>query len=170
MNADTVLQDLATAIYELPLSAVRERPDYPALSSPLDIAILLIDCDTELAMNGILGFLENRTGAHLEATVGALLSIGAARAAAKLTAIQEIMRQYEVTWEKLRGDFAGTREFQISSFSTLHEQESFATAVSEADPVPIFQRQKEEDVYQLLCDYLDARLDELNAEIAKGRA
>ena len=170
MNADTMLQDIAATIYELPLSAVRERQDYPTLSCPLDIAILLIDCDTEIAVNGILGFLENRTGAHLEATIRALLAIGASRDAARLAAIQEIMRKHEVTWEKLRADFEGTREFQISSFSKLHGQESFATAVCEADPVSIFQGPKEEDVYQLLCDYLDARLDHLNAEIKTRRA
>lgn len=170
MNADTILQDIASKIYELPLSAVRERRGYPSLGSPLDIAILLIDCDTEIAMNGILGFLENSSGAHLDATIHALSAIGASREAAKLAAIQTIMREHGVTWVDLRGDFEGVLEFRISSFSELHGREVFAKAVCEADEVSIFQGPKEEDVYRLLCDYLDERLPQFNAEIKSRTA
>jgi hypothetical protein len=167
MNADTIIQEIGCRLYEPPLSAVRVRDDFPSLASPLDIAILLIDCDTEIAMNGLLGFLENLTGAHLDATVRALALIGAERTARQFADIQEIMRRHCVSWDGLRSDFKGSKEFEISSFSALHGREAFTREVSEISAVSLFQSGSVEDVYRLLCDYLDANLDQLNAEIQK---
>jgi hypothetical protein len=44
---------------------VRDEADYPDLDNPLHFAMLAIACDTEIAMNGMLGFLENMTGRHV---------------------------------------------------------------------------------------------------------
>ena len=62
MTADEIIQELGGKIYARPLSLVRDEPSYPDLANPLHLIILLVDCDTEVMMNGMLGFLENMTG------------------------------------------------------------------------------------------------------------
>ena len=120
MNAEEIIQDLAIKIYEKPLSQVREECNFPNLDSPLHLAMLLLDCDTEISMNGMLGFLENLTGRHLAPTIEALERIGAPKSAELLRAVQSCMKKHGVTWAKLRGDFEGTVEYQITSFRQLH--------------------------------------------------
>lgn len=169
MTADVTLQELATRIYESPLSAIRRRSDFPDLRSPLDIAVLLIDCDTEIAMNGILGFLENSTGQHLESTASALTLIGAPQAAARLTAVRDLMRRHGVTWQNLREDFEKMSEYQVTSFRELHGRQEFARDVCEAAGTStLFESSLSEDVYGRLCDYLDSRIGFLASEIEKA--
>jgi hypothetical protein len=170
MTADATLQELATRIYESPLSAIRRRSDFPNLDSPLDIAVLLIDCDTEIAMNDILGFLENSTGEHLESTASALTLIGAPQAAARFTAVRDIMRRHGVTWQNLRDDFKTASEYQVTSFRELHGREEFIKEVcAAAGTSALFESSPSEDVYSKLCDYLDSRIGVLASEIEKAR-
>jgi len=170
MSADLLLQDLAVRIYEPPLSGVRDRDDYPDLRSPLDVAVLLIDCDTELAMNSVLGFLENSTGMHLDATIDALIAIGASLAAARLTAVRDVMRRHGVTWRMLRQDFERVSEFQITTFSDMHGRDAFAREVCEvAGAATLFESSPDEDVYRILCDYLDQRFELLTSEIERKK-
>jgi len=170
MTADDVIQKAAGKIYQPPLSSVRYESDFPDLANPFHLLILLIDCDTEIMMNGILGFLENMTGRHLVPTIEALQLIGAFATANQLQQIQDCMTRHGVTWQQLRGDFEGSREFEITSFRKLHgpRLDSFA---SEARAIgrgfSLFYSSSAESAYELLCSYLQSRLIELQREIAK---
>jgi hypothetical protein len=174
MNADALLQELAVEIYQPLLSDLRDEADYPNLSNPLHVAVLLIDCDTEISMNGMLGFLENSTGRYLPETTEALKVIGAQKAAAVFQAIQACMVKHGVSWERLRSNFEGTTEFQVTSFRKLHGErlDSFATeVVGLVGHFSLFNTHySPEDAYGALCEYLDGRLDELRQEIDKRRA
>lgn len=171
MNADSIIQELSTEIYEYPLSKVRDEISYPDLTNPLHLIILLIDCDTEIDMNGMLGFLENPTGRHLGRTAAALKLIGAPKSAALLESIESCMTRHAVTWDRLRGDFAGTVEYQITSFRELHggALDAFAGEVgSLAGHFSLFNtRYSLENSYAALCGYLDGRVRELRCEIEK---
>jgi hypothetical protein len=171
MDADGIIQELGTKIYEAPLSGVRSEENYPDLTNPLHLATLLIDCDTEVDMNGMLGFLENSTGRHLSRTAEALRLIGAPRSAALLESIQSCMTKHGVTWEGLRGDFAGGAEYQVTSFRELHGEalDAFASEVGGlAGRFSLFNRHYAlEDSYGALCRYLDNRMLELRGEIDK---
>lgn len=172
-GAEAWLEQLATSIYEPPLSEVRDRPGYPELENPLHLAILLLDADTEISMQGVLGFLENSTGRHLGATREALLKIGAFRSAALFTAIEDCMARHGVTWERLRGHFAGTQEFEITSFAALHPgSKGFADEVSAlAGRFQLFNAHgRPEDVYALLSEYLEPRVDRLQLEVTRARS
>lgn len=169
MDADALIQEIAGRIYSEPFSNIREEEGYPNLSNPLHVTVLLIDCDTEITMNGMFGFLENRTGQHLEQTIQALNQIGAPTAATLFQSIADCMRKHDVTWRKLRGDFEGVKEFQVTSFREFHgdEFDAFADDVCKlSQGFSLFDSdQSGNNSYVALCDFLQSRLDQLNAEI-----
>ena len=173
MNADALIQELTVQIYQTPLSGVRDETDYPNLSNPLHLAVLLIDCDTEIEINGMLGFLENMNGRFLPKATEALRLIGAPKCAAIFESIQDCMTNYGVSWERLRGDFDGTTEFQITSFREMHGErfDSFATEVDELiRQFSLFNTHYcPEDAYGAFCNYLGSRMGELRQEIDKRR-
>src|SRR6266516_1196275 len=116
MTADDVIQEIGGKIYDHPLSMIRGEADFPDLANPLHLIVLLIDCDTEIMMNGMLGFIENMTGRHLVPTIEALRQIGASAVARQLQAVHDCMTRYGVTWQRLRGEFEGSHEYEITSF------------------------------------------------------
>jgi hypothetical protein len=174
MNADMLIQELAVQIYRPPLASVRDEANYPNLSNPLHLAVLLIDCDTEIEMNGILGFLENMTGRYLPQTTEALRLIGAPKCAVILNSVHASMTKHGVSSERLRGDFEGTTEFQITSFSEMHGDrlDLFTTEVDKlTNGLSIFNtRYSPEDAYGAFCSYLDGRFDELCREVDERKA
>src|SRR5262245_21592101 len=89
LTQEGLVDELAIRIYEPPLAPLRERID--VLPAALQILFLIIDFDTEVAMQGMLGFLENSTGKYLPQTIEALGRIGAQRSADVLKRIQKIM-------------------------------------------------------------------------------
>lgn len=171
MNADSIIQELSTQIYEAPLSHVRNEANFPNLDNPLHLTILLLDCDTEIDMNGILGFLENQTGRHLGRTAEALKIIGAAKSSALLDSIASCMKKHAITWEGLREDFAGIVNNEITSFCSLHGDSSSVFTKEIRGLTANFSlfntHYSLEDSYGFLCKYLDTRLDDLQREINK---
>jgi len=169
MNADAIIQNIGAEIYRAPLSKTRSEIDYPNLTNPLHLTVLLIDCDTEIEMNGILGFLENSTGRHLKQTIDALSMIGAPKSAAVLDSVQNCMIKHGITWESLRGDFEGTSEYQITSFRELHGEssEAFTCEVLQLTTgFSLFNTYDTlNDTYGSFCQYLDDNLDNLQVEI-----
>lgn len=171
MNVDHVIQDISVIIYEEPLAKVRDEFDYPNLINPLHLAILLIDCDTEIDMNGVLGFLENLNGRYLTNVTDVLKKIGAQKSAAVFDSIQVCMRKHNITWEQLRGDFDGANQYEITSFQKLHGSslDSFANEISEiSSGFSLFNSNNSpEDVYSFFVQYLEGIADQFEKEIEK---
>ena len=159
MPVDEILDNLALSC-EPPLSKLRD--DLRSIPRTLRIPILIIDFDTEVHINGILGFLENPTGLYLTDTIDALETIAAYDTAETLRAIQRIMTEHGVTVQQLRGDFANVTEFEITSFSELHGEELSQMAdliVQESRKLYVYDRAAER-VFDLLSAYLDRHRDE----------
>jgi len=173
MNVDDTIQDLAVKIYEEPLTRIRDEIDYPNLNSPIHLAVLLIDCDTEIDMNGMLGFLENMNGRYLGNVIEALEKIGAQKCAAIFNSVQECMSKYNITWEHLRSDFERSSEYEITSFQKLHGNSinSFANEISEvASDFSLFNSlYSPEAAYKLFVQYLERVVDQFEKEIRKRR-
>ncbi len=167
MSIDAILDNLAIHIYEPPFSKLRE--DLRSVPEVFRIPVLIIDFDTEVCMNSILGFLENSTGFYLIDTIAAMEVIGAHGTAATLRSIQRIMAEFGVTHERLRGDLARMQEWQITTFAESHGEElsQMADLVSqEAKKLYIYDRMHDregEDVFVLLSAYIEQRRDELVA-------
>ena len=159
-----------------PLSGLRE--DLRSVPEALRTPVLIIAFDTEVIMNGILGFLENSTGFYLADTIAAMEAIGAQGTAATLRTIQRIMAEHGVTHERLKGDLARMQEGQITTFADCHGEElsQMADLVSqESEKLYIYDLTHDregEDVFVLLSAYIEQRRDELvtllGTYLAKG--
>ncbi|WP_379159147.1 DUF4375 domain-containing protein [Paenibacillus sp. sgz5001063] len=108
LSAEEIVDSVCSNIYEPEYAATREA----VLKSPgfLREIMLLIDLDTELTMNGILGFLENSSGQYLLETIQALQHIGAAEDAEIL---EQIKQQLDTTPAQRK---ASPSLYEISSF------------------------------------------------------
>ncbi len=173
MDADDVIQALAADIYQSPIAEVRDEPNYPDLTNPLHLAILLIDCDSEIMQNGMLGFLENPTGRHFRMTVQALERIGAKQCAHLFLAVQDCLEKYGLTWERLQPVQGEITEFEVHTFSEQHQGklDRFADEVSQlTGGFSLFNSlYSPEDAYAAFCDYLQKQIVQLNEEIIKRK-
>jgi hypothetical protein len=159
MSVDEILDSLALRIYAPPVATLRD--DLRSIPAVLRIPILIIDLDTEVLINGMLGFLENSTGLYLAETIEALETISAHNAAGTLRTIQQIMADYGVTVERLRRDFDGAQLYEITSFLEMHGDELSPMAEQierEARKLDLYD--PEEPVFDLLNAYLQGRRDE----------
>jgi len=87
--ATTFLESFMVRIYQPPLVALRnELHDLPVV---LRTVVLVIDFSTEIAQEGIAGFLENSTGQFLPETVTALQTIGALETAEALAVVRDLL-------------------------------------------------------------------------------
>jgi hypothetical protein len=120
MIGSEILNELGVRIYREPLSALRHAPGWPSLENPLHLAMLLIDFDSELLMNGMLGLLENPTGAYLDQTIDAFSMLGENETAEILRGIRAVMEKYHITHKKLREPHQHAVEYQIVTFTELH--------------------------------------------------
>jgi hypothetical protein len=118
LSPTKLIEALSIRIYEPPLSTARDR--LHEIAEPLRVAILVLDFDTELNMSGMLGFLENSTGLFFAETIEAFDKIGASETVSILRAIERTLERHGVTPARLRADFAGTQEYQITTFRDLH--------------------------------------------------
>jgi len=167
MTADEAIQDIGGRMYDPPLVGIRYQQDYPDLENPLHVIFLLCDCDIEIQMNGLLGFLENSTGEHLQATINALSGIGANHAAEDLRRISDCMSRHGITWAGLRADLEDSKEFEITTFAKTHGDRlrPFTEELRSIAPVfVIFAHSSGDPVYDLLCAYIEPRMEHL-AEI-----
>jgi hypothetical protein len=163
-----LVERLSIRIYEPPLSAARDQ--LKDVGDALRVSILILDFDTEVSINGILGFLENSTGLYLSQTIDAFERIGARETSTILRAVEATMQRHGITPERLRGDFDGTAAFEITSFAKLHgDLGSFPKDVDfDADRLYLHARAGEgEPVWKLLEEYVEANRKELLTEVAR---
>ena len=152
--------------YEERYCSLRRQSFWPELSNPLHVTLLLVDFDTEVSMNSILGFLENSTGAYLDQTIDAFRLIGAEQIATTLIQIRELMRKHGVSHQALRSDFDGASECEITSFSRLHPgRDEFANEVTKCAKALYLYDKSQSWPSSLLETYLTQHSDEMLAQI-----
>jgi hypothetical protein len=88
-TASEIIEALGAHIYAPPLSALRSR--LTELPAAMGVPMLVVDFDTEVHMQGIVGFLGNSTGRYLAETIEALRAIGASKTAGTLAEIRAIL-------------------------------------------------------------------------------
>jgi Domain of unknown function (DUF4375) len=94
LPVEALVNRLFVLIYEPPLSALRES--IASCPESLRVFMLIADFDTEVSMNGIVGFLENSTGHYLQQTIEAFELIGAHETASTLRQVDELLRRYGI--------------------------------------------------------------------------
>jgi Domain of unknown function (DUF4375) len=160
-SSAAMLEELSIRIYEQPLLALREQlPDLPAA---IRVPILVIDFDTALNMEGILGFLENSTGLYLRETIEALHDIGAHETVNIMTKISEIMAKHNVSVADLRADFKSTELYEVTSFRKLHGEkcdEMTDEILAESEKFYLYS-DTGEDVLGFLTNFIERNATEL---------
>lgn len=82
--------------------------------------MLVIDFDTEVAMNGLTDFLGNSTGRYAKETVAALKRIGCAEDAALLRQILSVASRAGMTQAAIQEDRQKLAPFAVSTFAEVH--------------------------------------------------
>lgn len=121
MPTHTLLDQFAVKIYEPPLSALRDNGGVADLCNPLSVAMLLVDFETEVSMNGINNFIGNSTGRYINETIAALTTIGCHDDAALLSRILAVASAAGMTHQTIQAERSALEEFAITSFSQLHD-------------------------------------------------
>ncbi len=101
----------------------RIRDDLHKVPLHLRIAIVVLDFDTEVAMSGLLGFLENSTGRYLKETVNALALIEAPRSSLALKSVVAMARKYRVSFLFPRAKRPTGRPSPTTQFHDLPEKQ-----------------------------------------------
>lgn len=116
--APELLDRLSVAMWEAPLE---ERWRARALSETAQTVLLVLAFGTELEMDGLTGFLENRTGALLRDVTAAFARIGAHQTAAALDSVAAVLNRHGVTHAQLRADLDRLPRHTITSFDQAHD-------------------------------------------------
>lgn len=120
MTPEDLLGELSIRIYEPPLSDMREDGRICNAADPVAVLMLILDFDTEVAMNGIDNFIGNSSGRYMRETITALQTIGAESQAALLEKILAVADEAGMTHDAIQEDRSGLDEFAITSFEKLH--------------------------------------------------
>jgi hypothetical protein len=147
-EASALLVDLSVQVYSPAWSRSRLRlGEWPAA---VRTVVLVLDYETEVQMEGLLGFLENSTSRFLPETIDALQAIGAARTAEALREIRD---------ELTRGDFWSETHPEVEP----HNQKTIERFESKLD---LYER-TDEQPRELLEAYVAPRLDEIREGVAR---
>jgi hypothetical protein len=117
---EDLLTQLSIKVYEPPLSELRDSGAIADLSRPISVVMLIIDFETEVAMNGIADFIGNSTGRHAAETVLALERVGCADEAALLERILAVASRAGMTHESMQADRADLASSTVASFNRVH--------------------------------------------------
>jgi hypothetical protein len=172
LSASKLLEAIASRAYEPPLSLIRDR--IPEIAAPLRTIILILDFDTEVCMNGMLGFLENSTGEFLTETIDAFGRIGAGETESVLRSISKLLDDHHVTHAMLRSDFYGVEHYQITSWQELHGHrgELLPTEIEQvAKRLYLYQKPNaQEPIWELLEAFVATHRLEIAAEVDRIHA
>ncbi|WP_334076636.1 hypothetical protein [Paenibacillus sanfengchensis] len=90
-SPQTWIEHLALEIYKPAYGRLREQEILLGLPAIIQDIIVLFDLDTELAINGILGYLGNSSGRYLNETIEVLRKIGALEDSMILKQIRKVL-------------------------------------------------------------------------------
>ncbi|NEN82357.1 DMP19 family protein [Paenibacillus elgii] len=156
-SADEIMDHVASNRYRQENIQLKDEEVFFELPALLRDIVLLIDFDTELNMNGILGFLENSTGKYLNETIEALERIGAVCDADAMKAIKRILENYNLSTGQLHRDLQDLEPYEINHFRQVHaiaDDEFFEEIQHAADKLSTYSQ--EENIFDHLLTYIEA--------------
>lgn len=119
------VDQFAIHLYEEPLASL--WADRRSLPETVRTVALVIDYDTEVAINGLTGLLENSIGEYIPEIIDALVAVGAERTALTLRESLQILESVGLSPRDLRERLNTIDEWTVTTFERTHGQ-----AVSEA--------------------------------------
>lgn len=141
-TAEDIVNEVCRNLYEAQgQEAMEHLHELPEL---LQDIILLIELDTELSINGIIGFLENRTGRYLDETIDCLRRIGALEDYEALSAIKGQLQKIGIDTEGMRSSVNALQQNAITNAASLHEHD-LCDIVETAEQLYLYQ---DRDLFQ----------------------
>ncbi|QDV28628.1 hypothetical protein Spb1_04910 [Planctopirus ephydatiae] len=168
LTSRELIERLSTRIYDP--SFCKARDQIFAVPSLLRVVVLVLDFDTEVNMQGMLGFLQNSTGRYLSETIESFHQIGAHATATILQNIHGILDTHGVSTSQLRSDFDRTTLYQVTNFNELHGDLGSLPEEVEREAQRLFVYAESgcsEDVWSLLDAFVDANRPDILEELAR---
>ncbi|MFZ4196281.1 DMP19 family protein [Paenibacillus sp. NPDC058898] len=158
-SAEDIVGEVCTNLYKEEGSKVKE--DFNSLPIWLQDIILLIEFDTELAMSGIVGFLENSTGLMLDETIDTLKRINAIDDYRVMNKIKEILKKNGIEIKVLRENINRRSEYEVLKSQEVHEL-NFEEIINEETNLYLYQ---DRNIFEYLFEYIDLNRAELLTDI-----
>ena len=159
LSGEDIVERIASHMYEGEFLSVRENLEI--IPELLKDIILIIDFDTELTMNGIVGFLENSSGIYFSETLDAFKRIELFQDLEVLNRIKSILLENGVMLETLREHVNNLTEYQVASFFEIHGNDLssvFHSIENEADQLYLY---RNDDIFKQLFHYVEANKEKL---------
>jgi hypothetical protein len=146
VDSRRILDALAVAAWAPPLRLLRESGAIGDVSHPLCVVMLLIDFDTEVLLNGIIGFIGNSTGRYARQTVAAFERVGCEEEAGTLLRILDHAEAAGITHEALQRARSAIAEYSVVTPAGMHG-----------------------DGWDLVCARLSSMCDEIDMQAVFGK-
>lgn len=144
-NGESLAEKIALEMYPMPREEIFQYPKF------IQNAYFIIDFDTELTMEGILGVLDNSIGAYIPNIIEAFNTIGDNKDADILAQIGALVSVERLQAENNQQEL---EEFQITSFAECHElADEVYEQIEELESG--FYLRSGFDMWSLLFGYLD---------------
>jgi hypothetical protein len=167
-TGEEIINEIALNLYNKENYKITERDTFYKLPVVIRDIILLINLDTELNMQGIMGFLENSTGLFLDDTIETLQRIQAKDDYEILKAIKFILEQNNISTMDLRNNVNNQMEYSITTFSETHSSK-YDDLISEISEVAdkLYLYDDDRNLFDYLIKYVDTSKNNLVEELNK---
>lgn len=154
-SPEEIIEIIATNLYSTDNLNIRNPDTFNNLPDVIRDIILLIDFDTEVTMQGILGFLENSTGLYFKDTINTFEKIQAIEDHKILKKIESVLKKYYISTSVLRKNVNNQGLYNICDFLILHgpDYENMAEEISSL-AVRLYIYHEERNVFDLLTEYV----------------
>lgn len=115
-TGEEIVEEIASNLYEGENYLIFQEENFYKIPEQIRDIILLINFDTELAMEGIWGFLENSSGVYLNDTIETLEKIQAEKDHNILNNIKHILDENKISTSQLRVNTNNQELYSIQSF------------------------------------------------------
>jgi hypothetical protein len=166
MPPQEIINEIVSNQYNEKNDQFRDPKIFSNLPQVIQDILWLVDLDTELSMDGILGFLENSSGLYLAETIAALQRIGAQEDAEVLKNISNILARYSIDTQTLRENVNKGNLYDITSFLKTHGDQYEAMAdeiIAEAEKLYIYTPDR--NVFDQLEGYIERNKSKLLNEL-----
>ncbi len=162
LSAEDIIGEISLRLYGQENYHIRDNRIFSVLPTILRDIILIIDLDTEVTMEGILGFLENSTGLYLDDTIETLERIKAYEDYRAMSNIRDILKKYKVSTFDLRENVNKGNLYDISSFSQTHgsQYDEMAEEISK-EAKKLYLDREEENIFTYLIEYVEENKKQL---------
>ncbi|MCK9860652.1 DUF4375 domain-containing protein [Paenibacillus sp. ATY16] len=162
ISANDLIDHVCTNRYNKEIYYKNDKEVFKKLPEVLQDIILLIDLDTELNMNGLLGFAENSSGRYLDETIKVLERIGAVNDANALQEIKDILKEYGASTHILNHDIQLVQQYEVQVFAQTHQifDDEFYDRIQKAEE-KLYVYANQGNVFDHLTVYIEANKKEL---------